>query len=299
MVPAPRPLRTLHRLREAGRIRLWAWTRPRLAELAYVNGGLGDELMLTAVARAARAAGRPLHVLTDVREIWHGNRDPLSVQFGVEDWFYARRRGWIRTNLRHLSYQTGAPGHLAEQMARHYQLTLPTGWRPLFPTLAAHPRDPRLIVVQNSCRGARYAAPTKEWAPERWQELARRLQPRWRLVQVGTPSDPPLLGAEDLRGRTTLGEVARWLAQARLFIGLESGLQHLAAAVQTPSVIIFGGRSLPAQTGYPFNVNIVRHPPCSPCALNSGCPHDLACLDIPVDEVAAHVAAALERNPNS
>jgi ADP-heptose:LPS heptosyltransferase len=37
-----------------------------------------------------------------------------------------------------------------------------------------------------------------------------------------------------------LYELARWLAQARLFVGNDSGITHLAAAVGTPVLALFG-----------------------------------------------------------
>lgn len=277
----------------AARMRLWAWTRPQVSELVYVNGGLGDELMLTAVVHAARIADRPVHILTDLPELWTGNADPLSVQTGVEAWHYARRRGWITTEFRHLAYQTGAPGHLAAQMAGHLGLSLPGDWRPLVPWPIALVRDTRLVVLQNSCRGARYAATTKEWPQDRWGELCRRLRNNFELVQLGTVHDPALPHTIDRRGRTSLLQAAEILGRAGLFIGLESGLQHLAAAMHTPAVIIFGGRSWPQETGYLFNCNLTRSPACAGCGLNDGCPHSLVCLDIPVDEVEAAVRAKL------
>ena len=37
-----------------------------------------------------------------------------------------------------------------------------------------------------------------------------------------------------------LYELACWLARARLYVGNDSGIAHIAAAVNTPSVVIFG-----------------------------------------------------------
>jgi hypothetical protein len=267
--------------------------RPELPKLYYTNGGIGDELLLTAVAHAAREAGRPIPVLATYPEIWRGNADASTVQTGIERWHYARTRRWLSTELVHLEYRTGAPGHIAEQMAAKANVILPRGWRPMLYGDRPVSREPGLIVLQNSCRGARYAASTKEWAPERWVELAQRLAREFTLVQVGSPADPLLEAAEDRRGGTTLREAAQLIAQASLFLGLESGLQHVAAAMETPAVIIYGGRSRPAETGYPFNWNITRSPPCAGCALNTGCPHDMVCMDIPVDEVEARVRGAL------
>jgi hypothetical protein len=277
---------------DALRDRAWAFTRARVRRLVYTGGGLGDELMLTAAARAAREQGRPLHILTDRPEVWEGNGDPASVQTGVERWHYAARRGWVRAEIAHLSYRMTDPLHIGEQIAARAGIDLPPRWKPVL-NVPADPATAGAIVLQNSCRGALYAADTKEWADERWRELALRLSPRVRLLQLGTPADPPLTHAEDLRGRTTLRQAASLIAGAHLFLGLESGLMHVAAAVGTPAVIVYGGRSRPESTGYSGHTAITRTPPCVGCGLNSGCPRGRMCLDIPVDEVEAAVLARL------
>ena len=149
-------------------------------------------------------------------------------------------------------------------------------------------------MLQNSCRGARYRADTKEWPQDRWQELTRRLGRDFELVQVGVSADPVLPGVRDSRGRTTLFEVASLIANATAFVGLDSGLMHVAAAMHTPAVIIYGGRTRPHETGYGFNRHLPRAPACAGCALNTGCPHQMICMQIPVDEVegAVHEVAA-------
>ena len=277
---------------------IWAMARQsrRIGPLFYANGGIGDELMLTAIARQARLEHRPLHVITELPALWEGNPDPASLETGVERWFYAQRRGWLKTKITHLAYQNGQNRHIADQMAEHLGLTLPAGWRPVLHVEKAPRRDPRLVVVQNSCSGARYSATTKEWPQSSWRELVRRLAGRSWIVQIGSPSDPPLDAAEDLRGRTTLREAATLLSGAASFVGLESGLQHVAAAMHTPSVIIYGGRSRPCETGYPFNHNITRSPACAGCGLNTGCPHGMLCMEIPVEEVAAAVNGVIVPN---
>src|SRR4051812_23359810 len=100
---ASRPF--LSRVRAALGARLWTVSRPRIARVVYTNGGLGDELMLTAITRAARQAGRPLHVLTERPEVWRGNTDPLGVHTDIDRWWYAHRRGWIATEIVHLAYE--------------------------------------------------------------------------------------------------------------------------------------------------------------------------------------------------
>ena len=51
------------------------------------------------------------------------------------------------------------------------------------------------------------------------------------------PDDPPLAGAVRI---DDLYELACWLASARLYIGNDSGITHLAAAVGTPVLALFG-----------------------------------------------------------
>lgn len=285
------------RWRSAIELRAWAFLGEKPRRVFYANGGIGDELMLTAVAAAARATNRPISILARYPEIWRDNPDPVSLHTDIDRWHYTKLRGWIKTDIMHVTCQLGGELHLAEQMAARAGVTLPPRWRPVMHLDASGLRDHRIIVVQNSCRGALYRSDTKEWAQQRWQELVNRLAADgYRILQLGTPSDPALAHAEDFRGRTSLREAARILATAGIFVGLESGLQHLAAAVRTPSVIIFGGRSLPRHTGYPFNHNIVRSPDCVGCGLNTGCPHEHVCMDIPVDEVEAAVRQTISNS---
>jgi hypothetical protein len=274
--------------------RVWAASRPAIGSLVYANGGLGDELMLTAIAREARAAGQPLHILTAMPELWRNNSDAASVNVDLNRWLYAKRRGWIQSSITHLVYDTTSRGrHIAQQMAGHVAVNLRNNWRPVIADIASVPNSARdRIVVQNSCRGARYASTTKEWSQSKWDELLEKLT-QFEIIHLGTARDPALPGVIDLRGRTTLREAAGYLAGARLFIGLESGLMHVAAAVGTPSIIVYGGRTEPAQTGYPWHHHITRTPPCAPCGLNDGCPNHLICLDIPVAEVERTMWAAL------
>lgn len=274
--------------------RLWAFCGPKPVRVFYCDGGIGDELMLTAVSAAARASGKPLHVIAAYPEVWKGNADPASVQTKADQWHYARLRGWIKSDVVHLRCQTGAKLHLAEQMAAVAGVTLPLGWRPVYRGPTVKFREPRLIVIQNSCRGARYSATTKEWPYDRWQRLAANLAGDFRLVQIGSKLDPAIDAADDWRGKTNLREAAFLLSRAGAFVGLESGLQHLAAAVRTPSVIIFGGRTRPHETGYAFNSNLTREPACAGCGLNTGCPNNMVCMEIPVSEVEQAVRRTLD-----
>jgi ADP-heptose:LPS heptosyltransferase len=77
----------------------------------------------------------------------------------------------------------------------------------------------------------------KNWPLEKFRALARSLQGSIPVEWCSGREDPPLDGSlyiEDLY------DLACWLARARLYIGNDSGITHLAAAVGTPVLALFG-----------------------------------------------------------
>lgn len=77
----------------------------------------------------------------------------------------------------------------------------------------------------------------KNWRMEKFKMLADQLE---RVIPVRWCSgsdDPPLADAVRY---DDLFELACWLARARLYIGNDSGITHLAAAVGTPVLALFG-----------------------------------------------------------
>ncbi|MDE3164556.1 MAG: hypothetical protein KGN36_02035 [Acidobacteriota bacterium] len=74
----------------------------------------------------------------------------------------------------------------------------------------------------------------KNWPLDRFRALAARL--RMPVRWCAGDDDPPLPDAVRL---PDLDALARFLAAARLYIGNDSGVTHLAAAVGTPTLAIF------------------------------------------------------------
>jgi ADP-heptose:LPS heptosyltransferase len=74
----------------------------------------------------------------------------------------------------------------------------------------------------------------KNWPLERFRDLARRLDlpVRW----CAGPEEP----LDDAQRFDNLYALACWLRSARLYIGNDSGITHLAAAVGTPVLALFG-----------------------------------------------------------
>jgi hypothetical protein len=148
------------------------------------------------------------------------------------------------------------------------------------------------IAIQSSGLGAGVLMLNKQWYPERFAEVAAHLLERHPVVQVGSPTDPPVPCTYDLRGRTSLRELAAVLAHCRMFIGLVGMPMHMARAVECPSVIVYGGRERPDQTGYRCNENLYTPLICSPCWRDSRCDFERVCLE---SITTPDVIAAAER----
>jgi heptosyltransferase-2 len=101
----------------------------------------------------------------------------------------------------------------------------------------------------------------------------------------------------DMSGRTSLPEALGVLAEARLFVGNDSGLAHLASAAGTPAVVVFGSTDPdatrpwdgPRSDGKKVRLALARRRTlCAPCRFDV-CPIDHACMTgvTPEDVLAA------------
>ena len=91
---------------------------------------------------------------------------------------------------------------------------------------------------------------TKKWGDDKFVELARLLLDEGKQLIVIGGKGEKLVGDEiaslakdrviNLAGKTTLAEAAEVIANCALLIGNDSAPIHLATAVGTPSVVIYG-----------------------------------------------------------
>jgi lipopolysaccharide heptosyltransferase I len=117
---------------------------------------------------------------------------------------------------------------------------------------------------------------TKNWAPDRFARTADALVARgWPVLWTGGAADRPALDAIAARmrepsarldGRTSVMTLAALLRRARVVLCTDTGPMHLAAAVGTPVVALFGPTS-PAATGPYGDAHVVLRAgvECSPC----------------------------------
>lgn len=126
------------------------------------------------------------------------------------------------------------------------------------------------------CPGAEYG-PAKCWPAEYYADIAKRaIQKNWQVWILGSEKDRVIAdkikqqindnNCLTLAGETTLQQVMVLLSLARQVVSNDSGLMHVAAAVQTPVVAIYGS-SDPNYTP-PLNDNAkiaYLNLECSPC----------------------------------
>jgi ADP-heptose:LPS heptosyltransferase len=145
----------------------------------------------------------------------------------------------------------------------------------------------------------------KRWPAEAFAALARALRGRGiaPLVTFG-PGEEPLAdrvveasGGAALRGfGTTLLEYVELARRARLVVAADTGPLHIACAVGTPVVGLYGPTD-PARNG-PFasaDVVVRQAPPCAPCHKRSCATHDGVMKTVGVEEVLAAVESRLAR----
>jgi hypothetical protein len=275
----------------------------------FFGQGIGDDLLCTAVARELKKRGaRKIAMLSRHAALFEHNADLLSVCNGGAD---------VAGRLRHWGYSCIIPQysisdpendrdifvqeHLIATMCRIAGLTGSIDLRSYITLLAAEKKAGRRFakqaVIQSSGRAAgRGLITNKNWFPDRYQAVSDQIADSMPMIQLGEDTDPPIRGALDWRGKTSLRESAAILACSEVFIGQVGFLMHLARAVDCRSVIVYGGREDPFVSGYRVNENVVGRTICSPCWQRNRCDYGHECMRmIEADAVVAAVRRQLER----
>jgi heptosyltransferase-2 len=167
--------------------------------------------------------------------------------------------------------------------------------------------DGRPLIGMNP--GATYGL-AKCWHPERFGKLGKRILNQWKaaVLLFGKEEERPIVkeillylkeGGIDLTGKTNLLQLAALLECCQLLVTNDTGTMHLATAVGTPVIALFGSTD-PLITG-PWgdgHVVIREDVPCGPC-LKRVCPTDHRCMElITVDEVEEAVDSKLRELNN-
>lgn len=266
------------------------------------------------IARLHRLRHRKLPIwLSPVKRalVRGSRRDPFDLVLNLECAAYFRRFAHALAAERVVGYGDGAEWQDRHGVENHRAVLAAAGLAGgnVLPHLvpATPPADlpARFVVLHpgNSHSGGSRVN-IRAWPAARWVELNRRLTAAGvATVITGAPNEAALAaevaagGALNLAGRTDLPTMAGVMAQAELLVCTDTGPVHIAAAVGT-AVLGLYGPTRPTQTapyGAPGQVRLIRHDiECGPCY---GTPRHKTCADnrcmqlITVDEVFEAVLA--------
>ena len=146
--------------------------------------------------------------------------------------------------------------------------------------------------------------PAREWPQEKWAQLVKELRGHGftniaqlgvsRYMNFGKVAVKPIPGVVSLVDTFSLEECIAAIAQAKLFVGIDSGLLHIAASVRTPGVGIFGMTLPETRFSRDYRKDFVAaRVECAGCEHRkpqlhwiTGCPYDIKCMTtLPVTEV--------------
>lgn len=254
----------------------------------HFGGGLGDHLLCSTVFHELAQRGiKRCWMLSDYPEIFHDN--PFDLKVIDNSWktlkllekikrpstllFYGE---WIGDNDKITPPKKHIIVEILEKCGIKGNVKLRPYWYGDTSTRVLD-YEGSYICVQSTRTCSSTPMSNKQWKEESLQKVVDKLSSKFRVVQLGLKKEPKLNNTFDLRGSSIFAS-ANYLANAKFFIGQVGFLMHLARAVNTRSVIIYGGREKSWQSGYPCNENIETSPPCSPCWQNNRCDYERKCL---------------------
>jgi heptosyltransferase-3 len=291
----------------------------RAAKKAGLMGQLRNEWALFKSLRSRRY-DLVVHATDHPRGAWLSRL--LGTRWAVA-YEHPDRRHWWRNAFTHLARQPrGTPRATVE---RHLDLLRRIGIHPTIedrkPTLATDAQT--LAGAQDKLRQAGWAGqpyavvhPGSRWLFKAWTVegnalVMEHLARRGLLVVLTAAPDPQETALTDkilqhtqaarvdLRGQLSLQELASVIRQAQLFVGVDSVPMHIAAAVGTPGVAMFGPSNDLEWAPWSQSIRVLasRSHPCRPCGID-GCGGSKRsdCLEtLPAAQVLAAIDEVLEQ----
>ena len=167
----------------------------------------------------------------------------------------------------------------------------------VFPSQADFNSLDELLAELGGCEGEQFialnpgaSAPSNRWLPERFAELINQLVPATalRVVLLGGPQDRDIVREIDrqtnakyieLTGRLSLMQLAAMYTRCKLVITGDTGPMHLAVAMKTPVLVLFGP-AVPSESGpdYAPGNRIIRKVEGCPKWTKYHCTQNQACM---------------------
>lgn len=205
------------------------------------NAAWGDVLLTTPIIRALKKLRpmSPIWVETSCPEVFNGNPDVARVSRTP----LPQPPAHILVNLNGVSEMRPAT-HILDAYAACADVHLNGEKTTMHPERGDIEWAER-IVPRGELWVAIHPGPTawrcKNWPADRWQKVVSALHTYGaKVVLVGADTAPQMTSDLDLRGRTTVAQLAAVLGAVTAFAGVDSFPIHVAQAMGTPVVGLFG-----------------------------------------------------------
>jgi ADP-heptose:LPS heptosyltransferase len=217
-------------------------------------------------------------------------------------------------------FTSGMTRHLVDDLAASCGFTLSTRQPRLYPSLGLTEKIRRAYGLDSDAIGERLVIAinpgpswrVKEWVASKWQALIDKIHSEYDavIIQFGTNKGDgsseydTLTGVKSFVSRLNGEELVALIAISDLVISIDSGPVHIAGAVGTPVIGLFGPLD-PALILPPASraLGLFSDVPCLFCHNRTpvvhwfdGCPNDIACMEtLGPDTVFESAKATLAR----
>jgi ADP-heptose:LPS heptosyltransferase len=238
-------------------VKVGFWVKEYAADLFKNQAGIAhvhasDPFWDTSPGRAKGSFFRFLKTLKEIRGVsydaalilnteWRRSLSALVTGIPVRVGYARRHSTPFLTNA--YPYQ---PGHIVDDHLRLLSAWTGKQTTNYFPELSVEKRDVTKTIVMHPFSGD---PERKNWPIVSWKELIEKLShslPGYSFTIVGSKNDEAQMAQLKTNDRVSLfidrslPEVLSRLAEAKLFVGGDSGPGHMAAAVGTPVLSLFG-----------------------------------------------------------
>lgn len=242
--------------------------------------GIGDVLLLTSLVESIKRKypNIKLNVVTNHSDLLKNNDSIDSINeetsfFTFRHWYLEIRQS--KNPHKHLLTESLEKLGLSSKIQKPHYVVTEEEREIATKRLSAFKKP--LVAINTSSKES-----CKNWLPEYWIELLTSLNGAFTVIQLGDENELEFENSIRLAGKLNLRESISVLEKCSLFIGGVSFLMHAAASVGVKSVIIYGGRETPSNSGYSQNVNLFEKMECGPCWIHEEdgefCLNEMNCM---------------------
>ncbi|MCE0498358.1 MAG: glycosyltransferase family 9 protein [Methylacidiphilales bacterium] len=239
---------------------------------------------------------------------------PINHVYGTPSWIFSSSRGLFgpidqiyepQTIEERTDFKVGGTCHLVDDLASSCGFTLSDRQPRLFPSpelikntqmafgLSDDLAKGRLLIGINGG----HTWPVREWEVAKWQKIVEMIHAEYDAVILqfginlgpGVPDEyDQIKGVRSLVSGLGMGDLVALIASCHLVISIDSGPVHLAGAVGTPVIGLYG----PVNPQYRLppaspSVGVASDVPCLFCQhetpvghWKTGCPYDIRCMKL-------------------